>query len=153
MKEDRNRDDIVKGYSLFKSQVEVPTPPPPGFTSPFRTVQEWLIYVCDNNQPDKSISEYRFDLYESPGNNLLCLVGYNHTVEQGVPTSRVDFKPSQHMFFALPNDEYENSLHQRVQQRVFKDLKQFLNTDIFKRSFLSKGYTITTNFAGDIWSK
>jgi hypothetical protein len=81
------------------------------------------------------------------------LAGYNHTVEQGVPTSRIDFKPSQHMFFALSNDEYENSLPQQVQERILKELKQFLNTDIFKSSFLSKGYIITTSFADEIWSK
>ncbi|HYF29506.1 MAG TPA: hypothetical protein VD993_00155 [Chitinophagaceae bacterium] len=135
------------------SSAEALTPPPPGFTSPFNSVEQWLAYICDNDQPQKSIEEYRFDLYEAPGDNMLSLTGYNHTVEEGMPVSRIDFVPAKHPFFALPKDVYKNLSQEQTKNIVFKELNEFIASQKFNDSFLSKAFYINTSFAGEIWSK
>lgn len=141
---------ISTGHDLMKFSREIPAPPPPGFTSPFKTTQEWLSNICDIDQPKKSIAEYCFLLFESPGNELLCLVGYNTYREQNLEAVRVDFKPS-NTFFALPQNEYQNLTKQQVRDRVRQELIEFVNSPKFENSFLSKANSITTNFGEKIW--
>jgi hypothetical protein len=118
MNDDSNR-ERTRGYSVLKCKTEVSTPPPPGFVSPFNSLAEWLVYLCDNNQPQSPIAEYRFNLYESPGDNLLALTGYNHIVESGVPFSKIDFTPNQHHFFSLPKDAYGRLACEESYRRMF----------------------------------
>jgi hypothetical protein len=146
----KNKRDIIKRHLLVESLEEIPTPPPPGFTSPFKTVHEWLFNICDSEQPKKPISEYSILLFESSENSILCLAGYNTYLEQDCESSRIDFKPS-HMFFSLPQDEYKNLSLEQIRERVLNELIEFTKTDKFLSSYLSEQSLITTNFAGSIW--
>lgn len=137
---------------VLRMSIERPTPPPPGFTSPFKTLQEWLFNICDSNKPLESISEYNFGLYLSPGANMICLVGYNTDMKQGFPARRIAFQPS-HTFFVLPHGEYGNLSQELVRKRIFKELTEFTKTTKFKNSFLSKGDSITTDLDGEIWQR
>ncbi len=61
-------------------------PPPPHLTSRFKTLQDWLLTICDNNKPQKQITKYKFGLFESPTAYTLVLVGVNTmTKEKIVP--------------------------------------------------------------------
>ncbi len=151
---DNPKKNIQFGNHILKHTVETPTPPRPGFTSPFKTLQEWLFNICDSNQPVESISEYNFGLYETPGNNMVCLVGYNtcRNIEQGISSRRIAFQPS-NMFFVLPREEYGNLSQELVRKRILKELIEFTKTSKFKNSFLSKGDSITTDLIGEIWQR
>lgn len=52
-------------------------PPPPHLTTKFKSLQDWLINICDNDKPKKSISKYKFELFESPNNYTIALIGVN----------------------------------------------------------------------------
>ncbi len=43
------------------SRVEMKSfmPPAGGFTSRFISIQDWLLNICDTEQPEKSIDEYK----------------------------------------------------------------------------------------------
>lgn len=149
MGENKKR-NILFGHDVIKFSREIPTPPPPGFVSPFKTIQEWLFHICDVDQPQKLISEFCFLLFEAPGDELLCLVGYNSYREQDIDAVRADFKPL-NMFFPLPKNGYRNLSKEQVRERVRKELIEFVNSTKFKNSFLSKANSITTSFGEKIW--
>jgi hypothetical protein len=134
--------------------TDAPAPPPPlGFTSPFKTIQEWLSYLCDTNQPDKPISEYHFSLVERSSNNLLALIGFNHYRGENSIAHRIEFKPATHMYFGLTEEEFGNLTPQQLRERVLNELIEFTKSDKFRSSFLAKGNSIRFDLAGEIWSK
>lgn len=62
------------GHAVASFSVESPVPPPPGFTSPFITLQEWLFHLCKSNQQHvKAISEFMFVLSDPPGDVYIYL--------------------------------------------------------------------------------
>ena len=40
-------------------------PPEPGLTSKFDTIQDWLIHLCETENPKTPIAVYNFGLFES----------------------------------------------------------------------------------------
>lgn len=127
-------------------------PPPPGFTSKFNTVTEWLTNICEIDKPKKSISTYNFGLFETPGDYILFLVGKNqYEIGKDHSAIRIEFEPT-NMYFLLPK-EYQALERQQVLDRLTAQLKAFINTAEFKHSFLSEAQTITTDFGGVIWTK
>ena len=150
MSDEGKRKIVFKNVVLTHTAETIP-PPPPGFPLPFKTLEEWLLDICDSNQPKAPVSEYNIGLYESPGNSLLCFIGYNHSMEQGSTISRITFQPS-HTFFALPEDEYGNLSKEQLRERLLNEFIEFTKTDKFKNSFLSKANSITTDF-GEVWSR
>ena len=90
--------------------------------------------------------------FSEPPNVLASLVGYNHGIEEGVPVSRIVFQPQQHTWFELPDDKYGTLTREQLIDRVHSELREFFTTEQFKKSFLARGYNISTNFEEDIWS-
>ena len=156
MKKNKEKKALT-GYDLAKLTViaDIPTTPPPfGFTSPFKTIQEWLFHLCDTNLPEKAISVYYFSLIERPLNNLLSLEGFNkYNINDNVAANRIDFIPAMHMFFALPQEEFGDLSQQQMREQVLNELIEFTKSFKFQTSFLSKGNSIRTNFGGEIWSR
>lgn len=96
---------VIIEHGKLTVQMEVVEPPPPNFTSEFRTLRDWLINICDDNRPQKKISKYEFGLFESPANHILFLVGVNTYEESDTHTStRIDFEPK-NMYFKLPESD------------------------------------------------
>ncbi len=150
---DNKKKPLQYGNFSVSLMVESIVPPPPGFTSPFKTLQEWLFDICDNNHsPREIISEYVFGLYESPEDNMICLIGYNtyRNIDTGFSLRRIAFKPS-NAFFDLPKDKYGNLSGEMLKKRILKELIEITRTTTFQNSFLSKGVPITTSFGEEIW--
>lgn len=82
-------------------EVETVSPPPPDLTSKCKTLQEWLVKICENEKPTGSISWYKFGLFESSNSYTVFLIGLNRYTKEDCSTVRIDFKPSD-MFFQLP---------------------------------------------------
>lgn len=149
--EENQKGRIETGHTVVSFRVENPVPPPPGFISPFKTLQEWLFHLCDSNQqPDEAVSEYIFVLSDSPGNVDIYFVGYAYTIDQGISTRRTGYTPT-NWFFPLPKAEYGHLVRQQLREKVMYELKEFTKTDVFQHSFLSKGCPIMTNFGDEIW--
>lgn len=150
MDENKKR-NILEGREVMENRDEVPIPPPPGFVSPFKSIQEWLFDICNKDLPLKPISEYCFLLFESPSNDhIICLAGYNTYNGQGFTTTQLDFKPI-NMFFSLPKNEYQYLPSEEVRKKVLDEIIEFTRNTKFQKSFFSKAESITTNFSGKIW--
>jgi len=144
--------NVAEGREEIKFSREVPTPPAPGFKSPFNSLEAWLFSICKTDQPQKSISEYCFLLFESPEEDLICLVGYNNYTEGDLDAVKVDFEPS-NMFFPLSKDKFANLSRDQIREQLINDLVEFTNTSQFHNSFFSKAQAVTTSFGGDIWPR
>ena len=133
--------------------VDEVEPPPPVLTSKFKTLQEWLFSICDEEKPEKSIENYNFGLFESSDGNTIYLVGVNKYDKSGTSHTRIEFKPS-NMYFKLPYSEYKSLSRDQLLNKLMVQLKAFASTEKFKASFMSKSNAITlepnrVNF----WSK
>ena len=69
----------------------------------------------------------------------------NHSI------TRIEFEPA-NTYFPLPKSEHEGLSGEEVIEKITNHLNDFLKTDGFKSSFLTKAQSITTDFAGEIWS-
>lgn len=87
----------VKEVNFYDIEDDVP-PPPPVFTSNFKTLQDWLFSICDGKKPNKSITNYEFGLFESPDDYTIFLVGINRHNKGDTSYTRIEFEPSHYVF-------------------------------------------------------
>jgi hypothetical protein len=146
---DLDSQDIVVERVVSEQVVEEPDSPPPALTSDFKTVHDWLVKVCDTEQPGDSIVTYRFVFLQSNEDYLVVLTGSKQYSEDLIT---IDFEPSL-MYYLLPPDEYQSLPFREAQDRVDAELKAFMKTDKFRHSFFTKAKAITTNFSGEIWAR
>ncbi len=145
---------IASDIAHSKVLIDTPIPPPERFTSPFKTIEEWLLHVCETNHPQEIISEYHINLMELPWGNVLSLEGWNKfATDKNIITRRIVFRPSSDMYFPLPNDEFGNLSKQLIKEQVVNELMEFTKSAKFQNSFLAKAFSIQTNFKVQIWSK
>ena len=112
-----------------------------------------MSHICDENIPEKPISEYRIGLFESEQAYTITLVGVN-TYENGEYTTviQIEFKPT-NMYFALPESYFRNSTREQLLDKLCSELKDFTSTEKFKASFLTKGDIGVFETTGEIiWS-
>jgi len=144
---------IVKDleFEVVEDDIE---PPPPNLTSKFKTLQDWLLNICDKDKPGKPIATYKFGLFESPNDNTLVLVGVN-TYDEGKYRSinRIEFEPK-NMYFKLPKTYYESLNREQLLDTLASQLKDFVKTEKFKNSFFTKASVVVFETNGQtIWSK
>ena len=129
-----------------------PDPEPPSNLIKFKTLQDWLVNICDSENPSKSIEQYRFGLFESSGQKMLYLTGQNTYTEGNSSGMRIEFGPG-NMYFLLSKKEYGSLTWEQIVDKLFPELKKFTNTEKFKSSFLAKANSIEIAYKGVIWSK
>ena len=144
----------VKEVTLYDYQVDDDVePPPPNLTSNFKNLQEWLVNICDDKKPNKSIADYEFGLFESPDDYTIFLVGINRYKKGDTSYTRIEFEPT-NMYFPLPKGEYKNLNRDKLLNRLISQLKEFTETKKFKDSFFTDADKITFTTNGQtIWSK
>lgn len=129
-------------------------PPPSRLTSKFKTIEDWLLDICENDKPKKSISQYRLSLFESPDDYTLALVGVN-TYEENKNSIiiRIEFEPL-NMYFNLPKPFFKGLDRKQLLEKLTGQLKDFVKTAKFKNSFFTKANKIVFQTNGEmIWSK
>jgi len=127
--------------------------PPPHFTSKFKTLQDWLQNMCDNDKPKQPIQKYKFGLFESTDDYTLYLAGVNTSSKGNYRSIRIAFKPT-NMYFKFPKNYFENLTRQQLLDKLTSDLKDFANTEKFKNSFFTKADIVVLETNGQtIWSK
>ena len=149
--EDKPNDDIEKRVETFQYRTEHPVPPSLRVVTPFNSIHEWLHFLCEHEHRLEPVSEYMIAFSEPP-HVLASLVGHNHSVEQGAPVTRIVFQPKQYMWFELPKKQYGTLTREQLIDKVHSELIAFFKTEHFKKSFLARGYNISTNYREDIWS-
>jgi hypothetical protein len=125
-------------------------PPPPGFTTNFETLHEWLSHLCATEMPGDSIVVYHFGLFEAPDNYILYMVGSKDYQEGQAELNRIHFEPSA-MYYRLSKSEYKGISRKQVVAHLTAQLKAFSQTGTFHTSYLAKASAITSDFGGTIW--
>ncbi len=135
-------------------QEEIIEPPPPGLISKFKTMQDWLVNICDHDKPKKSIAQYKVGLFESSNENTLVLVGVNiYDNGKNGSETRIEFEPK-NMYFNLPKRDYENLTRDQLLTKLSGQLKDFSKTMKFKTSFFTKADSFIFDPIGlTIWAK
>jgi len=128
-------------------------PPPPNFTSKFKTLQDWLLDMCDNEKPIKTIQKYKFGLFESKNDYTIFCAGVNESYEGNQHSIHIAFKPT-NVYFKLPKNYFENLTREQLLDKLVSDLKDFTNREEFKNSFFTKADAVVFETNGQmIWSK
>lgn len=142
----------VKEVTFYSVEDDFP-PPPPNLTSNFKTLQEWLLSICNGKKPEKSIATFHFGLFESSDEKIMFLTGVNKYINGDTSYTRIEFEPS-NVYYQLPQREYSNLNRDQLMKKLTDQLKAFTNTEKFNTSFLSKANAITFESNGQtIWSK
>lgn len=149
--DDKSNDEVEKRVETVQYRTEHPVPLSSSVVTPFNSIQEWLNFLCEHEHRSEPVSEYLIAFSEPP-HVLAYLVGHNHSVERGVPVTRIVFQPKQYMWFELPTKKYGMLTKEQLIDKVHFELKDFFTTEQFKKSFLARRYNISTNFQEDIWS-
>jgi len=129
-------------------------PPPPDLISKFKTLQDWLVDICDNDNPNKSkITKYQFELFGSANGYTIALIGVNTYENENHSVTSIEFEPS-NTYFKLPETYYENLNRQQLLKKLTFQLKDFANTEKFNASFFTKASIVVFETNGQtIWSK
>lgn len=143
-----------KGITLatMTTYDQVPPPPPPvGFTSPFKSIQEWLLHLCDTNEVTVPISEFQFGLGKTPTHHLLSVLGFNtHEVGADAISRTIDFKPASHGHFTLPSEEFATLSEAEVKEQVLNELRAFIASGSSRIPFyqreIASGWVILAGF-------
>lgn len=144
---------ITQTVTLQVSEDEIEPPLPP-LTTKFKSLQDWLINICDNEKPKESIAKYKFELFESPNDYTIALIGVN-TYNEGQNRSeiRIEFEPA-NMYFKLPEKEYKNLSRNLLVDKLTSQLQDFAGTEKFKTSFFTKANVVVFETNGQIiWSR
>jgi hypothetical protein len=150
-KEHVGEDKIEVQHIEFTSEEDMPEPPSPGFTSKFKSLQEWLLNICDTENPKNAHLTYNFGLFESPNEYILVLTGVNkYDKDQYNSITRIEFEPA-NMYFTLPANQYKGLTLEQVRERLSIQLKDFTKTEKFRQSFFQEAKSITTDWKGEIW--
>ncbi|MBB1285012.1 hypothetical protein HRH25_11570 [Flavisolibacter sp. BT320] len=149
--DDNANDRIIRGVEFASSIIEHPFRPSLQITTPFRSLKEWLHFLCEHEHRTEPVSDYMI-AFSDPPQATAYLVGYEHGVENGIPVSRIVFQPKQFTWFSLPEDRYGGLNKEQLIDKVHAELYDFFTTERFRNSFLARGYHISTNFKEDIWS-
>ena len=153
----QNKNDsakVIVQHGRFEVVEDVIEPPPPHLVSKFAALQDWLLNICEKDQPQKLISKYTVGLFESPNDYTLVLVGVNtYDENENRSVTRIEFEPT-NMYFKLPEAYYQNLSREQLLDKLTSQLKDFANTERFKTSFFSKATVFVFETNGKtIWRK
>jgi len=113
----------------------------------FKTLKEWILNICEDKEPQKSIERIIFGYQTSSiGEYKFYFYGVNTYLEESQSVTRIDFEPS-NMAFKPPKKAYKNLSQQQMKEKIVSELKDAINTKKFKNSFLAKSNYI--EFSGE----
>lgn len=135
---------VVQDVTL-QQVVEDADPPPPNLKSKYKSLEDWLSDICTKEKPDESIRYYKIGLFEGSDGNIIFLSGSRHS--DNADSVTIDFRPAA-MYCRLPDNSYKNMNHSDFLNKITAQLKDFVKTEKFKRSFLSKANAIIIEFNG-----
>src|SRR4028119_915574 len=134
-KDMKDKEQYEVEHVVFTSEEDDPHPPPPGFTSHYKNLKDWLISISESEKPKKAIATYHIGLFEGQDEYTLCLTGINtYEVSQHHTATQIDFAPKD-MYFVLPASEYSGLKREQVLKSLTSHLKEFIASDKFRLSF------------------
>ena len=110
----------------------------------------WINRIIQTENPSKKLIAYKFGILETPdfpSGYALYLIG-SKTYDQDDDDWAAgfgDYKPKD-TYLPLPESEFENVKWQRVQELVEMKVKEFIQSDNFKKSFFNNATAIAVGF-------
>ncbi len=151
------RKTISRGY-YSRQEMD---PPPPGFVSRFKTLEEWLDHIYQGEAPAAAFDRYNFGIFY--GTDIKSGLDTTYTlVFSGERTYSKDGKTiintallSEHenTYFNLPHNEYKNLNYRQACEKLKTQLQSLTQSHHFQNSFLAKAKLITTDCQDTIWSR
>lgn len=154
---DYSKDEPKKFY-IQRVRIEVVVEhdlPPPYVKSKFKTLQDWLANICDGRKPKQSIAKFKIGFFfDETGRYTVFLYGINSYQETRTRSAtRIEFRPA-NMYFKVPKDECKKFDVEQFKSHLTAQLKDFIETEKFQTSFLTRSNAIVAEFNGEtIWSK
>ncbi|MBB2147047.1 hypothetical protein GM921_16200 [Pedobacter sp. LMG 31464] len=149
MKDEEPIEVIHGSFTVEEDDFE---PPPPEFISRFKTVNEWLSFIADNEKPKKTIMNYDINVFEGEDDYTLALTGTNtYEISNTYQRIKIEYTPNQ-MYFNLPKSEHKGLTKEQVFEHLTDQLNKFISSAKFKNSFFTEAKSITTGWKGKIWS-
>jgi len=143
----KTKNIIIEQVDIEES-IEDVQPPPYNLESTFLTMKDWLLDICDSQNPKKRITDYALGIFESPEENIIFLVGLNKHGDKTV----ISFKPY-HMYYPLQKSEYGELNRDQLINKLTIQLQEFTESQKFNSSFLCQANSILLNGTTKIWSK
>ena len=147
---DTQQTEVVLEHISETEVADLVPPPPPGSTTNFNTLHEWLNHLSAAEQPGDSIVVYHFGLFEAPGTYILYMVGSKEYREDQTELRRIHFEPSA-MYYPLSESKYKGQRREQVIAHITAQLKAYSRTSAFRTSFFARARAITSDFSGRIW--
>ena len=137
----------IEHLSMTETERAAPEPPPPSFScSNSVTLQEWFFKLCDAVKPEKNVIAYNFGLFQTDSCYAIHLVDSIQYEKNDRDTARKNEPDTSVSYYPLSKGEYEALEWKQVLNKIKSQVKEFLNTEKFKNSYLAKAETITMHF-------
>ncbi len=115
------------------------------------SIEQWLTGICREPGPKEPVTTYEIELFESTGQNSICLVGRHVSVHADTTFNRIVFRPSD-MYFKLPIQTYKDLDRTALLNKLSAELTAFTQSETFQQSYLSKAPALVFRANGKrIW--
>ena len=154
---EQSKDESKKIYieHVHIEDIEEDELPPAHIKSKFKTLEDWLANICDGRKPKQTIAEFKIGFFfDDSGQYTVFLNGVNSYQETKTRSvTRIQFRPA-NMYFEVPKEECKKFNVEQFKNHLSSQLKEFIQTEKFQTSFLTKSNAIITDFNGErIWSR
>ncbi len=148
--QDPNKKSNKGKVQIVHAEAIVECPMPVFHVKPTaKSIKEWLYNICDGKIPGKSIGEFRVELSKSSIDGYrLCLYGVNSYVNNtnGIDI-KIEYQPKPaDMYFLPAKTDRDNLDYQQFKEKIILQIKEILNTEKIKHSFLAKAVCIYLAF-------
>jgi len=114
-----------------------------------KSIKDWMFNICDGKKPDKSIAEFILEFSESSKDGYrLRFYGvniYKNTTNGN--DVKIDYEPNpSDMYFIPEKSEYEKLTYKQFKEKITIHIKETLNSEKIKSSFLSEANYIYLSF-------
>jgi hypothetical protein len=134
---------------------EPPPPPPPKVRKSIvlhpalatMDFTDWLTGICRNEKLPKKIIAYHFGIIDVKNSIGVYLTGSEqYDSKNGDWTMNEDYTPRIN-FFTFPKKNFSSAAQSDVEAGIAQRVREFMKTDIYKRSFLASATAVTTGFS------
>jgi hypothetical protein len=146
--DDMNRYEVTT-HEFVEEIEEVEPPLDIPREQKFATIHQWLENICDTEQPEKSVVDYRFQVMQTDREYYtVYLYGIKAYEEGNFRSEKVAFRPKD-MYYRLSDFQANDQSLQQVCKMVTNQLKDFTKTAAFKKSFFSKANSVLSSCNGE----
>lgn len=110
-------------------------------------LEEWLLDICQTEQPDQSVIAYHVGMFENlEGATIVYLVGSkNFDTHSNECINEIDFEPTNN-YITINESGFKELDWDEALELVEHRLRTFSRTEKFKSSFLGQARALTVGY-------